>query len=360
MADILALHQVRFCSTSCRDYAWSTYHPTECGLTHFLDRSGVGTMGLLALRTVVLVGLHALTEVVASDGKTDPCLNQVYDSTDYLNIYQLITNTSQRSVADLFRRTVMAVYLASILRHRDFFHGDDAAHPSTVAVALLRHLQNYPCNAHEISQLCVPIDASSYSVSDESQPLDPLDMKLSDRSTIAATVSNVGRARVCQVGAAAYACLSLINHSCDPNVTRNCVGDTTFVTTVRPIAAGQEILDNYGYHYAMQNYSDRQSHLTGQYYFRCCCVACVQQWPLYSDLNEQLQVSPCPESIATRCQRRTELQASSKDFITWLNVFMDMPACHRSNAGCKWVEIARPFIRHIQVLDTHVIRPTRQ
>ena len=55
---------------------------------------------------------------------------------------------------------------------------------------LLTHLQNLPCNAHEIAEIEVP----SGSVKDSVQS---------------------------EIGAASYGTLSLINHSCDPNVVRH-------------------------------------------------------------------------------------------------------------------------------------------
>ena len=43
---------------------------------------------------------------------------------------------------------------------------------------------------------------------------------------------------------------------------------------VRTICAGEEILDNYGYHYAVMPREERQRKLQSQYYFSCACVSC--------------------------------------------------------------------------------------
>ena len=103
--------QVRFCSVACRDQA--SYHGMECGLSDFLDAANLGKHGLLALRTAARVGYRTLMDVAAMSAHRSDPQEVVYDSSDYLTIFNLIANTDQRSVADLFRRTVMALYLAT-------------------------------------------------------------------------------------------------------------------------------------------------------------------------------------------------------------------------------------------------------
>lgn len=229
-----------YCSTLCRDQAWGAYHRDECGWTDILYRTNVGKHGLLAYRTLLQVKSRP-DFLTAYDVTTQ---KEVYDSTDYATIHGLVGNSRQRTVADLFRRTVMAVYLAKIMR-------EDG---EKVAEALLRLLQSYPCNAHEISQLVQQCD----------QP--------------------ISQAELVEIGAGAMPVLSLLNHSCDPNVVRHCFGDTIAVSTIRRIGAGEELVDNYGYHYATQDRMERRAKLRHQYYFDCACSACEQRWPLYHDI----------------------------------------------------------------------------
>ena len=138
--------QVGFCSTLCRDEAWASYHPSECELTDSLHCTNVGKNGLLALRTILKVGRQRIIDA----NQHEECLpiGKVYDSSDYDGtIHRLVGNTSQRSVADLFRRSVKAVYLTSFIEPYD----------EILAAAALRIIQSYPCNAHEISHLAVPL-----------------------------------------------------------------------------------------------------------------------------------------------------------------------------------------------------------
>ena len=54
---------------------------------------------------------------------------------------------------------------------------------------------------------------------------------------------------------------SLINHSCDPNVVRHYYSCNGVVRSIRTIMKGEELLDNYGYHYAVMPKEERQRKL---------------------------------------------------------------------------------------------------
>lgn len=41
------------------------------------------------------------------------------------------------------------------------------------------------------------------------------------------------------------------------------------------------------YHYALMSKNERLKHLKDQYYFDCRCEACVNNWPLFSDLDTE-------------------------------------------------------------------------
>lgn len=283
-----------FCSTICRDEASTSYHQSECGLTDLLHRTNVGKNGLLALRTVLKVGRQSLANAQDQPAVPDGC---VYDSADYATIHRLVGNTEQRSAADLFRRTVTAVYLINLVRGQV-----DQLEASIV----LRLLQSYPCNAHEIAHLAVP------------PPNRPTE------------VINVNSS---QIGSAAMPVLSLINHSCDPNIVRYCYGDVILVKVIRPIERGQELFDNYGYHYATHVRTERQSKLDQQYYFRCACLPCVQDWPYYSQIPKLIN----KPDLSDRLHRD-------------ISEFCQSQSCYPENADQmeKWAE---KFVGYINAMD---------
>lgn len=86
------------------------------------------------------------------------------------------------------------------------------------------------------------------------------------------------------IGAGIYAILSLFNHSCDPHVTRSFRGLECQVRALRGCKSGQEVFDNYGVIYAVNEIAERKKKLVEQYFFECSCEACDKKWPLYEAL----------------------------------------------------------------------------
>lgn len=111
--------------------------------------------------------------------------------------------------------------------------------------------------------------------------------------------------------------MSLLNHSCSPNVVRHCHGTAMVLRALRPIPAGQQLLDNYGYHHAVMRRDERRRQLQAQYRFLCECDACRDDWPLYQQLPtlsgdaealEAARVSDCEIEALRRADRQTALR----------------------------------------------------
>ncbi len=60
------------------------------------------------------------------------------------------------------------------------------------------------------------------------------------------------------------------------------------VRTIRKVIKGEQIFDNYGVVYAVNDYDERQSKLVDQYFFRCNCICCEEKWPLYEGIPKEL------------------------------------------------------------------------
>ncbi|XP_043236361.1 SET and MYND domain-containing protein 4-like [Amphibalanus amphitrite] len=287
-APIGCLHcvEVRFCSRRCRAAAWEQYHSVECPIYGHLVALDAGQMALLAVRSVVVAGWQRL---VASQAQSRAPLPPEYRSDDYRRVRDLEGNVSARPAADLFKRALMAVLLGrlltgsslvpaemstnagtsttsngtmngdsngtSIITSNDISTISGAAKQAlvTVSAELLRHLQTYPCNAHEVSEQVLP-------------------------------GGGLAGATTRQTGAAVLPAHSLTNHSCDPNVFRGYHGTTAVLRALRPLASGEELCDNYGYHYALMPREERRRGLARQYYFVCQCTACVADLPTYPDI----------------------------------------------------------------------------
>ncbi|XP_065341043.1 SET and MYND domain-containing protein 4-like [Cloeon dipterum] len=239
-----------FCGEVCLESANGKYHHQECQIMSNLLQLDMGKMSLLAVRILTMTSLDFLCRFLENDANIpgDPRTlgfneQKQYNSLEFVPIYHLIGNTECRSVSDLFKRSLMAACLMKCLKLESPLIGG----------LLLRLLQNLPCNAHEISETVL------------SKRENDVPMSL-------------------EIGAAAYACLSLLNHSCDPNVVRHSHGNTAVLRAIKFIAKGSEILDNYGFHFAVHPKESRQTHLRSQYLFDCACEACSQSWPLHQDL----------------------------------------------------------------------------
>ena len=247
--------------------------------------------------------------------------DNIYDAADYRTIYTLVANSKQRGVGDLFKRSLMAVYLLKILEMTPFFY-NGGSDPRNVKLSdkvlmgalILKHLQNLPCNAHEVSEMEI-------------------------------FGSDVRDSVVHEIGAASYGTLSLLNHSCDPNVVRHYYSANAVVRAVRTIKKGEEILDNYGYHYAVMAQEERQRKLYNQYYFHCSCHACQSNWPTYPNIQSN------PIFLSTTDQNKISLvNKSSKTFKkTFDNVLQG-----------QLNESLPTLLEHLKILDNHVSRPFKE
>lgn len=192
-----------------------------------------------------------------------------------------------------------------------------------MGAVILKHLQSLPCNAHEISE-----------------------MELFNGSS----GSNMTRdSTVHEIGAGVYGLLSLLNHSCDPNVVRHYYSNVGAVRAIRTIRKGEELLDNYGYHYAVMTKEDRQRKLHNQYYFHCQCQPCVSTkkvWSVYANLN----TTPTPVSSSGSNSVMPEYQKSAKLFRKAFDSVLQG----------QFEEALPTLLDHLKFLDEHIERPLRE
>lgn len=324
-----------YCSSECRNFAYKLYHRLECPLGEILEKSGVDKFAFLALRTLIVTPLDVVRKSCeplpvceASNVANVIEKSELYRANSYEAICGLVTHAEDRTAHDLFRRAAIAIFLLRCLCFAGFFETKDppADVLSGTGGLLLSHLQSYPCNAHEIAEFALNPDA------------------------VAASMPN-------ELGAGIYATLSLFNHSCDPAVTRNFYGDRCIVRTIRPIRAGDELSDNYGAVFAMQSRSERRAKLLPQYFFECKCIACAEDWPLFSTLREtgpKWRCGNCSTALllrSTTCSHcGTEVNLAKcvdrlrKSDKTYKDAFDKLLKCH--------IDEALPsFLSHLQVMD---------
>lgn len=268
-APCLSCSYVVFCGIKCQQEAQESYHKYECDVLSSAHAAEIN-LGHLALKTVIKAGYETL---VSFEEKSDTDKTQVYfnengeyDSQDYRTVYDLVNHSEMRKVGQLLKYTLEAIYLLKCLENTSFFgnsSGDDGVfHKCVVGGHILRNLMMLPCNAHECSELLhVP--------------------------------SNLPGSLTAEIGSAIYPVLSLINHSCDPNVVRHSYGNICVVRAIRNIPKGSELLDNYGALCALEPTEVRRKKLVHQYFFTCNCQACIDDYPQYTDIPSDTPVFKC-------------------------------------------------------------------
>ncbi|XP_033231350.1 SET and MYND domain-containing protein 4-like [Belonocnema kinseyi] len=259
---------VVYCSENCRDVAWKKYHDIECPVTGLLLNLDMNKLGLFSMRIAILAlrefsSLEKLrAELIEIDSCEDPRTKgfsqdgKLY-SNKYRSIYSLVTNTEKRSLPDIFGRAMNAAFIVYfIATHTSFFEQTFDKNDLTsmilnedvmfVGGLILRHQQIIPSNMHTFG---------------EERSLDSADR-----------------------GSAALPFYSLINHSCDPNVSRNSLAEHVVLYALYPMEKGTQLFDNYGNHYAIMPKAERQRKLMRQFYFKCECTPCQKNWPMYLEL----------------------------------------------------------------------------
>ncbi len=316
-------------------------------------------MGMLAMRILTSSGKIYLEYVIgklreeaeaahrarvpAAEAERTRGFNEegIYDPADYRTVHTLVANSRHRGVGDLFKRSLMALYLLRILEMTPFFY-NGGADPRNVSLqdkkamgaVILKHLQNLPCNAHEVSEMEIASSSGATGSTTSGPPSG------SPRDTT-----------VREIGAAVFGVLSLLNHSCDPNVVRHSYGATAAVRAIKTIRRGEELLDNYGYHYAVMPKEERQRKLHNQYYFHCSCVACRNsgKWTTYPGLNSV----PAPLASLTPADQKTtmiEFQRSSKAY----------KKAFESVLLGDYEGSLSVLVEHLKLMDANVQRPLRE
>lgn len=201
--------EAMFCGENCKTSAWSSYHQYECPIIAILYKMGCSKMTHIAIRiTLVARNVYSTIKNITN--------SDIYRSERYEEIHQLIANTDKRSVTDLFKRAVTVAIIYYLIQLKTSFFVDlnvDGAQEIFLELLLL-HMQTGPSNFHEISEFILSSD---------------------------------GCYEPDEIGAGAYAFLSLLNHSCCPNVVRHCYGTTIVLRALRPVKRGEQLFDNYGF-----------------------------------------------------------------------------------------------------------------
>ncbi|NXK52118.1 SMYD4 protein, partial [Chauna torquata] len=307
----------KYCSQNCADVAWEQYHRTECSLGGLLLTLGVFCH--VALRTVLLAGFSEVSRLVAWSHEDDKDLRSAEarckhpseapdtrtgtrgipgcnDNGQYQSSYQAVFNLLPHaekhspehkflcmlSVVAICKKLQEAGLEAAILNRESSEKGSEPKAcektsnelPPELKImgeAMLRHVLQLQCNAQSITVM-------------------------QELGSGGGTVVNNKPVRL---ATAFFPVLSLLNHSCSPNISVSFSGTVATVRASQPISSGQEILHCYGPHRCRMRVAERQQ-LLSQYFFECRCQACLDE--LESDVKSLVSVKNsfcCPSCQAS-------------------------------------------------------------
>ncbi|KYN14829.1 PREDICTED: SET and MYND domain-containing protein 4-like [Trachymyrmex cornetzi] len=270
-----------YCSEECRNIEWEKCHNIECDVFPAVLEYSTYNLDLCSIRLTVLAlreagSIEELRAMVKEVDEHDDPRTKGFSrdgklhSNRYIGVYSLVTNTEKRSVSDLFKRSFDTSFFVYFLATRTVIFGAKLPEDLSglaknndvtfIGSLILRHQQIIPSNMHSFG---------------ETQGLEYLER-----------------------GIAAMPFFSLINHSCDPNILRHSRPEHIVIYAMYPIEKGEQLLDNYGKHYAVMSKAQRQQKLFKQYYFICDCIPCQEDWPLYVELQSYQTLVKKPEDKA--------------------------------------------------------------
>jgi len=238
----LIIFQALYCNQDCKK-SHEDVHKYDCVLGPHLHRLDSKRLVLLSYRTVINLGPDELykewkNQTGLKDKKersTKSILgfeNGKYLSSSYHPIKCLIYHDESLTEEELTRYCIDSIIISELMYKNTEFYAsfvDDnelLELKNFAAYLMLLHQMNFPCNAHSLNVL-----------------------QLSSANPPAEEIQG---ATTTDFGAGAFALLSMINHSCDPNVTRITLSNgMNAVVTIRGLKEDEEVLDNYGAHYAL-------------------------------------------------------------------------------------------------------------
>ena len=239
----LGCSQIRYCCHSCREKAWNEYHSSECNSLLFLSKE-IG-ISYIVLRLLFKTGIKEVIKISEELSNEKPFRSDVVYSSDYRSIYQLLDHQNEHNLDSMMSYTLTAVFLLLVLENKSHISPKDQSYVRLGEV-ILKHIQQLSTNLISILEQNFDEDFNKFGF-DGSEDI---------------------------IGTAVYPTISLLNHSCDPNILTFFNGSEMTVKSSRNIKSGEEINYCYGPNFQRMSRKDRQNKLKTQYFFDCQCFVC--------------------------------------------------------------------------------------
>ncbi|XP_064087995.1 uncharacterized protein LOC135202501 isoform X3 [Macrobrachium nipponense] len=274
---------VVFCSEDCRMKNWKHPHWPLCNVV-------LPSLVAMKMDSIVMLAAHVLTQTtflkakeMAEELKNEERLpgqlqgfNQdgIFKSSDYRSVYHLVTNEEKRSEEERFIASAEAFALTKLLKESNRYFIDECGRPFTptyedmllTGSLVVRHLMNLKCSAIALSEFRV-------------------------------VTSDYDKSWSSRFGCGVYPTISIAKHSCNPNAALYNHGKTVVMFATRSIPKNTPITLSYVTQFRLTGTDVRRSILEDNYYFRCSCEACENDW--FPDFDEifELKCFKCSKAI---------------------------------------------------------------
>lgn len=236
-----------FCSEDCMQAA-SSLHTKECAIMPTLFAMQLGPVGHHTFSLFIRMGMTELsrfidehTTKVAQDKRTVSFTNGRLEPDSLLSAYHCYQNSEDRSFIEQFYFALTSAMLIKLL--------PDLPHPIKFG-GFFYHIQlGFSINSTEITELY--------------------------------KLKNIPGQSIHARGLGIFPTYSVLNHSCDPNLTINFYRNTLVARVNQPIKEGAELVTSY-YDVTFRTLTlpERQTQLLAKCRFKCTCAACTGNWPL--------------------------------------------------------------------------------
>lgn len=250
----------------------------------------------LAFRAICKVGPAELFRIFSTQDPsyfgrnapfgTDPSTK--YESDSYLSVYHLTTNSNKMKLQTQCVNTHNSLLATEVLeKQTEFFQGipqdQQLNFKDFIAALMIRHIEAVSVNSVGIGEVK---GLDNVSLEDFYQRFSP-----QGRSLLIEFLS------LDNFASAIYPVFSLMNHSCDPNVTRinDATNGTAITISYRALKKGEPLLVCYiSSSFTYSPKLARQAELMELYHFKCNCTACHHDWPVFEDANQSNFTFCCP------------------------------------------------------------------
>ncbi|CAH8607514.1 unnamed protein product [Schistosoma guineensis] len=270
-----------------RDFQQPVWHLAECRFMFILNSIGLGH---LCFR---LAWLRQRYHHPSSDEMTN-------DNNSYFTTDQLIEHFTNFHVDELFEYALTGWLISKLLSYNNINDNNKTNLQSTNNELIqglwcfdtLRRLQ---CNAHAITEIQVnDPDIQTWLPSDQINVND-----VNDRKLIYPLICKLQQIRI---ATGLFPCVSLLNHSCDPNTIHDFQNSYLILRCLKPILPNTEVFHCYGPHYLHYPSSvQRVTLLQQQYFFMCHCEHCDKSVQSSSSStlikDQQMSIVPTKEML---------------------------------------------------------------